>query len=97
MEKENCIYTHEKPVKPAQMDTATNGVPVAANGDGINGDHAVNGTNGVKTSSTRIDLADTSLPPAVIKVSLDLSGVCVPKVMSITDHISQQAACDGPI
>lgn len=78
MEKENGICTHEKTVRPVQMDTATNGVPVSANGGGINGDHAVNGTNGtngVKKSSIRIDLADTSLPPAAIKVSFDLSGV----------------------
>lgn len=100
MEKEDGICTHEKTVKPVEMDTATDGVLVSANGDGINGDHAVSGTNGVKESSSiRIDLADTSLPPAAIKVSFDfdLSGVCVPKVVPITDRGSHRAACDGPV
>lgn len=100
MEKENGICSHEKTVKPVKMDTGINGVSVSANGDGVNGDHAVNGingTNGVKASSTRIDLADTSLPPAAIKVSFDWSGPFIPRVTPNTDQISHRSACDGPI
>ena len=85
MEMENGICTHEKTVKPVLKDKATNNIPVSANGDGINGDHAVTGANDVNKSSTRIDLADTSLPPASFKVSFDLSGVYIPEVMPITN------------
>ena len=75
MEMENGIFTHEKIVKPVLKDKATNDTPVSANGDGINGELAVTGANDVNKSTSRIDLADTSLPPAAIKVSFDLSEV----------------------
>lgn len=72
MEKDNGIHVYEKAVKPVQVDTATNGVPAPSNADGVSGDHAANGTNGVKISSSPIaHLGNTSLPPAAIEVGLE--------------------------
>ena len=86
MEKDNGIYAHEGAVKPVQVDTATNGVPAPSNADGVSGDHAVNGTNGIKISSTPIaHLGNTSLPPAAIEVGLESPGNMYSNRHAITD------------
>ena len=87
MEKSNGIYTHEEAVKPVQVD-------MAANGEGISGDHALNGTNGVKISSTPIPhLGDTSLPPAAIEVSLEESSTITPWHMQLLTWEITKTAC----
>ena len=98
MEKDNGIFTHEEAVKPIQVDTAPNGVVATSNGDGIVGDHSVNGTNGAKISSAQIvHLGDTSLPPAGVAVSLESSGTCIPKVLQSLTLDLLKIACHGPI
>lgn len=70
MENGNGIYTHEEPFQSVHVDNSIHGVAASTILNGINSDHTVNGTNGVKVSSARIPhLSNTSLPPAALEVS----------------------------
>lgn len=86
MARENGTYHPKEEVQPVQLDKVIDAVTTypKVNGitNGINGHPTVNGTNGVKPSSSWITyLGDTSLPPAAIEVSLEVSGTCIPKLM----------------